>query len=285
MTIRAVKNSSQVVCSGYLTANRPVRYAPVYILWEGHDPLTLTTDAQGFFSLTLRLPAGYHRLRAWFENESYPIGPSMSAIFGVTSTGVEVPSVTKEQEARFANGTIRYTGGEPQASFGGHVADTMSRVLPGAFVGLLAAVAALGYLRRGVRKDEPGATPPPSPREALHPSLDIFRDVPAAIPPEEPLGDLYLRSLRELGLSGAAYLVYSRFASIIGGHTGIRNPSRFTAREIARASADRPYGKVFHAFVRCYELVRYAGQKGDRVRRGFEYSMESTQTALEGEER
>jgi hypothetical protein len=277
LTVLSVKNSSRVTCSGYLVANRPVRHAPVEILWEGHDTVTAVTDSSGFFRAVLVLPAGTHRIRAWFENGSYPVSPSMSETYEITSTGAGIPAVRKEEPARWANGTFV---GESPAGFNG--ADMVARVLPIVFIGLMAAVAALGYLRRGERRGMPGATPPSRPGAAPAPSLDLFREVPT---PEEPLGSLYRRGLGDLGLSGAAHLVYSRFAAIVGGHEGIGEPSLFTAREIARACTGRPYGRVFLGFVRCYERVRYAGEKGEKTRRRFEDSMERTRAALEGERR
>jgi hypothetical protein len=54
---------------------------------------------------------------------------------------------------------------------------------------------------------------------------------------------------------------------------------------MAGACTRRPYGKVFGAFVRCYEGIRYAGQRGEGTRRNFEDSMERTRTAVEGEGR
>jgi hypothetical protein len=278
MTIEVMKNGSEIVCRGYLVANRPVRYAPVDILWEDHEPLTATTDAKGFYRTVIRLPAGTHRLRAWFENSSYPVSTSMSAIYSVTSTGEAIPSVRKEEEARWANGTFRY---EPEVSFWDRVTGTALQTVPVAFVALMGAVAALGYLRRGVREEVP---PPPLPEGTPAPSLDLFREVPFPVPPET-LAALYLRSLRELGLSGAAHLVYRRLASIVGTHAGIGNPALLTSREMAGACARRPYGKVFGAFVRCYEGIRYAGQRGEGTRRNFEDSMERTRTAVEGEGR
>jgi hypothetical protein len=113
--------------------------------------------------------------------------------------------------------------------------------------------------------------------------MDLFLEVP--LPEEEPLRALYLRTLRELGLSGAAHRVYRRFAGIIGMHTGMGNPAILTPREVASTCISRPYGKVFDAFVRCYERIRYAGRHGAADRSGFEDSMEKTGKALEGDGR
>ena len=280
LTVQAVANSSRVTCSGYLLANRPMRYAPVEITWEGHEPFTATTDGSGFYRTVFQLPAGTHRLAARFENGSYPVNGSVSATYDVTSTGETIPSIRKSGEARWANGTL-VNPGEPQENVGNPVAGTIAHILPVALVVLMATVAAFWYLRRGRRRED---RPAPHAEGLPNPSLDLFLEVPPPVLPET-LGALYLRSLRELGLSTAAHLVYSRLASSIGTHTGIRNPALLTAREMAGACTHQPYGKIFEAFVRCYERIRYAGQKSDRARRGFENSMEKTGAAVEGDSR
>lgn len=291
LTVEAVKNTSDVICRGYLIANRPVRHAPADILWEGHDSIATATDASGFFRTVLRLPAGTHRLAAQFANATYPIGPSMSATYEVTSTGAGIPSVREAAGARYTNGTP-INSGTPQGSLADLVVGAIVRILPIAFVLLMAAVAALGYLRKGVRG---GSVPISRPSPSSHPGeapggspvlpMDLFLEVPLPLPMDEPLRALYLRTLREFGLSGAAHRVYRRFAGIIGMHTGIGNPSLLTPREMARACTDRPYGKIFDRFVRCYERIRYAGLKNERARGGFEVSMEKTREALEGDGR
>jgi hypothetical protein len=215
-------------------------------------------------------------------NASYPIGESVSATYEVTSTGEGIPSVQKTGEAR-PNGTAP-TPEEAQGGLAEIMAGAAIRILPIAFVVLMAAVAALGYLKRGVRQGgTPQAPPRPPAGRARAPPLDLFRDVPSPIPQEESVAALYFRNLREAGLSGAAHLVYRRFAAVIGLHMGIANPSLLTARELARTCTRQPYGGVFDAFVRCYERIRYAGQKGERATRGFQDSMEKTRAALEGD--
>ncbi|MGA2933748.1 MAG: hypothetical protein ABSD81_01165 [Methanomicrobiales archaeon] len=291
LTVEAVKNTSNVICRGYLTANRPVRRAPVDLLWEGHDSIATATDASGFFRTVLRLPAGTHRLAAQFANATYPINPSVSATYEVTSTGEGIPSVREAAGARYANGTP-VSPGEPPGGLADLVVGAVARVLPIAFILLMAAVAALGYLRKGVRggpvpvpRPSPSSPPGEAPGGSPVPSMDLFLEVPLPLPMDEPLRALYLRTLREFGLSGAAHRVYRRFAGIIGMHAGIGNPSLLTPREMARACTDRTYGKIFDRFVRCYERIRYAGLKNERARGGFEDSMEKTRAVLEGDGR
>lgn len=288
LTVEAVKNTSEVICRGYLVANRPVRHALVDILWEGHDSVTTATDASGFFRTVLSLPAGTHRLAAQFSNATYPIGPSRSATYEITSTGEGIPSVREAAGARYANGTP-VSPVTPQGSLTDLVVGAVVRILPIAFVLIMAAVAAFGYLRKGVRGGEvPAPRPSPSSRPEQAPPvppMDLFLEVPLPLPMDEPLRALYLRTLRELGLSGAAHQVYRRFAGIIGMHAGIGNPSILTPREMAGSCTTRPYGKIFDRFVRCYERIRYAGQHGETARSGFEDSMEKTRAALEGDGR
>jgi hypothetical protein len=72
--------TSQIECSGtVLTGDKPVRFAPVTIIWDNGSSLETSTDEKGVFKDTIILPAGKHRIQAFFKSSPlFPVRPSAS---------------------------------------------------------------------------------------------------------------------------------------------------------------------------------------------------------------
>ena len=71
-------SNGDVTCTGTVIANLPVRSAPVQLVWDTTHITETSTDAEGQFRTTLRLPDGRHTLVARFSGEGYPISASES---------------------------------------------------------------------------------------------------------------------------------------------------------------------------------------------------------------
>ena len=78
LTVSNATYGGDVSCTGSVMANIPVRFAPVELIWDGSHMTNTTTDANGGFNTTLRLPDGPHTVVARFTGEGYPIHPSES---------------------------------------------------------------------------------------------------------------------------------------------------------------------------------------------------------------
>jgi hypothetical protein len=83
-TLSAVRNgeTSSVTCSGTVTANnKPVRLAPVLLVWDEKNIVRTTTDEKGKYNETIVLPAGKHQIKAQFNSpDRFPLYPSESAV-------------------------------------------------------------------------------------------------------------------------------------------------------------------------------------------------------------
>ena len=78
LTVSNATPGGDVSCTGSVIANHPVSFAPVELIWDGSHMMNTTTDANGGFNTTLRLPDGPHTVVARFSGEGYPIHPSES---------------------------------------------------------------------------------------------------------------------------------------------------------------------------------------------------------------
>lgn len=78
--IERIPDSSQVVCSGFLTENSlSVRNAPILIIWDDRNVFETRTNRYGRFEDTITLPEGKHLIRAVFNSTSLlPLNPSVS---------------------------------------------------------------------------------------------------------------------------------------------------------------------------------------------------------------
>lgn len=83
LDIRALYNKPEILCSGLVLANRPVRNAPVDIMADYPTILRQTTNKNGAYQAQIRLSPGTHNIQARFVNATYPIYSSGSPVYEV----------------------------------------------------------------------------------------------------------------------------------------------------------------------------------------------------------
>jgi hypothetical protein len=259
-----------VFCTGSVIANRPVRFAPVELIWDGSHISNTTTDADGRFNTTLRLPAGHHTVVARFTGEGYPIHPSESMPQVVD---VSIPLITFRLGLRFI------------------------LILLAAGIFTLYVGGAWYYLRRMPGRVRPGSAATPSPGTTGPASSQQTALTEAVSPlegmPGEPAGDgtvpeslfaRYAHILQDGDLSAAARFVYLGLSERIAQDLHIQRHTALTPRELSQACTKKPYCGPFSSFVHVYERVRYGGCRSAAVRTEFEAGMKDTATRLEGED-
>lgn len=248
----------EVTAGGSVSAGVPVRNAPVQILKNGTLVSETTTDGDGWFETSVKLPPGAHVLVARFTGNGFPLRPSESE-----PAEIEVPLI-------------------------GLPAD-ISALLPAAAVVitlLLFAGAAFWYLQRmrgrrtspeitGIQREASLGGTPGTPDPA-----DVFSALKAEIP--ENLFSRYARVLQEHGLSEAAFTVYRDLSERIARDQEIRECSTLTPRELSRSCRNKPYCGAFLRFVAVYETIRYGGRSTPTVRTEFEEVLGHTEKRMGG---
>jgi len=273
LSVTRPNSNGDVTCTGSVTANRPVRSAPVQLVWDTTHIVETSTDAQGKFKATLRLPEGRHTVVARFSGEGFPITPSES-----------MPQVVDVSILRIIPAYMQIIPAD----------NTFGILLAVAGILLLFAGIAWYYLRRipGRRtfglpmKPEP--SPPGTPAadllsqefepghgELRAPSSETFQ------PLDEMILARYARILNAEGLSAAAWVVYRQFAGRVAHEFFIPKHTALTPRELSRSCMQRPFCRAFSSFVSTYERIRYGGQRSVAMQEEFENRMQSTQSELE----
>jgi len=266
-------SKGDVTCTGSVTANRPVRVAPVQLVWDTTHIVETSTDAQGQFKATLRLPEGRHSIVARFSGDGFPIIASES-----------IPQVVEVSILRIIPADMRIIPAD----------NTYGILLAVSGIILLFTGIAWYYLRRMpgrksydlLRRAEP---PPPG-----TPATDLSSPdgEPVALEPRAPSGDTspppdesllarYARILKAEGLSAAAWVVYRQFAGRVATELFIPKHTALTPRELARSCMQRPFCRAFSSFVSTYERIRYGGQQSAAMQEEFEARIHSTQSELE----
>ncbi len=270
LTVSNATSGGDVSCTGSVIANIPVSFAPVELVWDGSHMTSTTTDADGGFNTTLRLPDGRHTVVARFTGEGYPIHPSES-----------MPQVVDV--------SIQYLPTLPLL--------LIVMILLVAGIGTLSAGGAWYYLRRMPGRRGPGSPAAPSP--GMMETAGSFRAALAATVsplegmPGEPAGDdtvpeslftRYAHILQDGDLSAAARVVYLGLSERIAQDLHIQRHTALTPRELSQACTKKPYCGPFSSFVHVYERVRYGGYRSAAVQTEFEAGMKDTATRLEGED-
>jgi phosphoribosylanthranilate isomerase len=273
LTVSNATPGGDVSCTGSVIANKPVSFAPVELIWDGSHMTGTTTDANGGFSTTLRLPNGPHTVVARFSGEGYPIHPSES-----------MPQVVDV--------SIQYLPILPTLPL-----LLIVTILLVAGIVTLSAGGAWYYLRRMSGRRGPGspAAPSPgmtepagSPEAALTDSVSFLGERPggpagAGTVPES-LFARYAHILQDGDLSAAARVVYLGLSERIAQDLHIQRHTSLTPRELSQACTKKPYCGPFSSFVHVYERVRYGGCRSATVQTEFEAGMKDTATLLEGED-
>jgi hypothetical protein len=265
LSVSAQNTRGEVTCTGTVIANHPVRSAPVELVWDTTQINQTTTNANGEFTTTLRLPAGEHTLVARFTGNGYPVNPSQS----------------EPQVLQITTQDYQWVG----------------VVLVIASILLLSGAGAFYYLRRmpgwkpfdllqekARLPDSAGAG-----RSAMAQEPAATEPVPYPLPEGFPAPDAgslltrYLGILHDEGLSAATRVVYQQFAGLIARDLQLKRHDTLTPREISSACTKRPYCRAFSSFVPVYERIRYGGQRSPDAKAAFEAVMQSTAKNLKGE--
>jgi hypothetical protein len=265
--------NGDVTCTGSVTANRPVRSAPVQLVRDGTQITETSTDARGQFRTTLRLPEGRHSIVARFSGEGFPITPSES-----------MPQVVDVSIPRLIPAYMQIIPAD----------NTFGILLAVAGIILFFIGIAWYYLHRVpgrgtfdlLKRAEP--SPPGTPATDLSsPAVELSADeprvpfAPASPPPDESVFARYGRILNTDGLSAAAWVVYRQFAGRVATELFIPKHTTLTPRELSRSCMERPFCRAFSSFVGTYERIRYGGQRSGAMQEEFEARMHATQSELE----
>jgi len=275
LTVSTANSKGEVTCTGSVVANRPVRFAPVELVWDGSHASSTTTDAKGEFRAPLRLPDGTHTVIARFSDEGYPIRPSESE-----------PQVVDVSVLRTITPAII-------------IADYSWLVLLLLVGGIFLAFAggAWYYLKRMPGRTffgSPAAPPPdmtiPAGSHQIagtdeFPPLDEVKSEPTGDgTAPESLFTRYAHILQEQGLSAAARTVYLTFSVRIAQELHLQRYTSLTPREVSRSCTKKSYCGPFSSFILVYEQVRYGGYRSAAVQAEFETEMKNTASHLGGED-
>ncbi|MCJ7794781.1 MAG: carboxypeptidase-like regulatory domain-containing protein, partial [Methanoregulaceae archaeon] len=270
LSVTRPNSKGDVTCTGSVTANRPVRFALIQLVWDTTHIVETSTDAQGQFKATLRFPEGRHTVVARFSGDGFPITVSESK-----------PQVVDVSILRIIPSII-----SPDTNW------EIPMVIAGTL--LLFAGIAWYYLRRipGRRSFDLLMGREPSPRgtpatDLSSPYVEPGADEPGqpsagtSPPHDESVLARYARILNAEGLSAAAWVVYRQFAGRVAHELFIPKHTALTPRELSHSCIQRPFCRAFSSFVSTYELIRYGGQRSVAMQAEFETRIHSTQSELE----
>jgi hypothetical protein len=268
LTVSNATTNGKVSFTGSVIANHAVRFAPVELIWDGSNVSSTTTDANGRFSTTLRLPAGPHTVVARFTGEGYPIYPSQSQPEVVNVSVLNLPTI------------------------------------PILLIILILTVAGIFILFTGgawyyIRRMSGRVWSPPAPARAMMEPAGSLQtaDTGEALPleggPAEPAGGeagpeslftRYSHILQDGELSAAARVVYLGLSERIAQDLHIQRHTSLTPRELSQSCIKKPYCRPFSSFVLVYERVRYGGYRSAAVQTELETEMKNTATHLGDED-
>jgi hypothetical protein len=271
LAVSPSKKPGEVICTGTVIANQPVRNAPVELVWDGTHVNRTTTNAKGEFEAPLSLPNGKHTVVARFTGEGYPIHPSESKV-----QEAEVSVIRTILPADY--GFILYIGvfGVFLLFIGGAVY-YLRRMEGRTMFGTLWSSARTGMPAEtgsdATAGDGDGAGVERSP------DIPLSDSSPSQ---EDSLVSRYAGILQSAGLSAAAYAVYRDLAGRIAYDLQIPRHTVLTPREMSRSCKARPYCGAFSTLVSAYERIRYGGYRSVSVQAEFETTMHTTDSQLEG---
>jgi len=275
LSVTTANSRGEVTCTGSVIANRPVRSAPVQLVWDQTHVVETTTGANGEFRTTIRLPDGTHTVVARFSAEGYPINPSESEpqVVDISMLRIIMPIMPDLHWEvlflilagiffLFVGGAWYYLRRMPgKKPFGDWISHKLGRsevIVPD----------------RGLPDQELPDLKLPEPGRPA--------DTPAGeTPAPESFIERYTRILQEEGLSAAAWSAYQQFAMHIARELQISRYRSLTPREVSRSCTKKPYCGPFSVFVRIYEQVRYGGFRSPETRAEFETAMHATRSTLE----
>jgi hypothetical protein len=219
----------EMTCYGTLYAGEvPVSGAPVRILADNFEVMTVETDSDGYFYGTLSLEEGDHALWAVFDDPDFPLTPSESVVQPVNLTP-EVP--------------------------------LLLAIGVGAGLVLFGSLGAIWYLRRE-EWQLPAHIPELSTLQGTV-QKEMIAPPQAGVSRLEFLKstvhERYEERRRAGEWSGAALLLYQFLIACIIPQEPESDPSALTPRELAAGLSGTSVEDLFLSFVERYEEIRYGG--------------------------
>lgn len=268
LSVKSVRGKTAALCTGTVTANHPVRYAPYTIREKSEIIYRGTTDGKGAFNTTVPLFTGTHVLTAAFSSSAYPVNASESAPQNVTIE--EIPGIASGSSGTWFGTLMIWVA----------VAVVLTASGAGAYWYLgrkKPAVRADRTVRYG---DEADFIQPVEPVKEKLPSTPVRleRAILAALK-RENLAARYQKLLRSAGLSPAARQVYLILIGRIAVKQNIGRYQVMTPTEFAGCCTGEGVVVSLSPFIAAYQEIRYNGRSDDRIRTEFETAM----TALDRE--
>jgi len=264
LAVGSVNNTGGVTLSGTIIARRPVRLAPVQLVWDGTNTVETTTDTEGRFKTVLLLPPGKHTVIARFTGTGYPINPSESK-----SSEVEISILQSGLPVDFSRLFLPII-----------IVAVIAVFLGGAFF----------YIRRSrhtgrYQSHIPGETfgsiaDDDDHHDVLTPDLSHTPVSEETDRSSESLFFRYLRVCEGSGLSEAAHTVYREFSRYIAQDLHVSCHTSLTPHELSGGCRQKPYCRAFSRFVAVYERIRYGGYHSLAVQKKFEKALKTTESSL-----
>jgi hypothetical protein len=222
LTMFPGKQWGEVAINGSLVADvQPVINAPIVILVDEFERMTVETDENGYYNAMLSLPPGNHTIQSSFDDPAFPLNPAVSDIHSVTVSSPE----------RF-----------------------MVSVLLGTGIILFSFLISIWYLRRSSLPIESVFSEPPlldtvplHGRSTLEPD---FRD--------DVLGQ-YQTLFEKKEWSEAAHLLYRSLIERIDVLHVLSGLVTMTPRELSSLLSKMLQGAPVRSFINRYEEIRYGG--------------------------
>jgi hypothetical protein len=273
LSVGKADSRGEVPCTGTVIANRPVRSAPVQIIWDQTHVVDTTTDENGEFTAIIRFPNGKHTVIARFTGEGFPVNPSESEA-RVVDVSI-ISSITPVAD----NGLFQYAGSVLIFVLFAAGAVYYLRRMPGA-------KPFMDWISRDARRPEMTGSVLPVPVSGPVAPEDVQKatDGDTAVPGYEFLFLRYARILQDEGLSAAARIVYLYFAGHIARELHMPSHASLTPREMSGSCTKKAYCGAFSTFVTTYERIRYGGQRSTSVQAEFESVTRATDSQLRGED-
>jgi hypothetical protein len=216
------KHWNEVYINGSLYSRViPVKSAPVIILVDEFDVLTVETDQNGDYSALLPLFPGNHTIQSRFEDTSFPLNPAVSGVHIVTIS---------------STGRILWS------------------VLIGTGIILISILISVWYLRRS----DHGITRK-SGELSLPESVPVSAEILAKPSFQADVLARYQILFENSEWSGAAHLLYRSFIDRIDFPDLVTNPSTMTPRELFNILSKLFPGAPWRSFLSRYEEIRYGG--------------------------
>jgi hypothetical protein len=214
------------VCTGRLMAGTgPVRNASVSVCVDGEEEAVNLTSSTGSYAAEVSLPAGVHRVQAFFDGDGFPLNASSSEVEEIST---------------------------------GDMGNAHIKIAIGGGILLFLAMGGIYRLRRRTQPSGGAVNPVRTISEASAAGEEVHQPA-APLPTPGEIFEIYRMKLETGAWNDAVLLLYRSLVECIAAASGLHNPLVCTPGEIAGTLFEDPIYEPFAAFVAQYELIRYGG--------------------------